>query len=195
MMLFALAGTALSAWIGLRWAPSWIAAALFAVPAVVLAAVALRPAIEIHEMHLAIGKRIIRWSDIRDVDRTAWNAPLIVYLTLTDGERLRVVYPGDAASSGSLLDQIQRRARQARIDGIPYRQFWAEVMGRPDPAAARVASAKDAAEGPVKYPMLRPEDEQEVERMFHTLKSAGRIEPGESSEPMESIDPTRSSED
>ena len=42
------------------------------VSAALLFAMALRPAIEIHEGYLSIGKRIIPWMDIRRLDRTGW---------------------------------------------------------------------------------------------------------------------------
>ena len=183
MLLFALCGTALSVWIALSWPPSWIAAALFALSSVVLCGAALRPCIEIFDTHLAVGSRIIRWSEIRRVDQTAWNAPLVLHLTLADGEQARIVYPGVLESSRALLADVQRRARHARIDGIPYRDFWAEAAPAAPPL---LASAKDAGKGPARYPMLSPEDERDVERMFQKLKSAGRIEQPESGEPIES---------
>ncbi len=185
MLLFALCGTALSVWIGLSWTPSWIAAALFALSAVALGATVMRPRIEIYETHLAVASRVIRWSEIRRVDQTAWRAPLIVNLTLADGERVRIVYPGVLESTRALLADLQRRSRQARIDDVPYRDFWAEAEPAVPPTIT-VASAKNAGQGPSRYPMLSPEDERDVERMFQKLKSAGRIEQPESGEPIES---------
>jgi hypothetical protein len=126
---------------------------------------ALRPAIEIHDAHLMIGRKAVVWTDIRRVDQTGWNAPLAVYLTLADEQRLLLVHPGDLDSSTSLLRHLRRYAREALLDGVPYAQFWGE---------APAAEVKQAA--PHKYPLLRPEDEDEVERMFQRLKSVGRID-------------------
>jgi len=150
---------------GLRWAPGWIAAGLFAVLGALLLLAALRPAIEIHETHLAIGRRAIPWSDIRRIDQTGWSTPLAVGLTLADRQRILLFYPGDLDSSASLLRHLRRYSRLALLDGIPYRQFWGE------PAAAQDESMK-----PAKYPLMRPEDEQEIERMFQRLKSVGRLD-------------------
>ena len=189
----ALGGTALSVWSALLWEPSrldswtipaifnpsvfspssfnlsfhpsWIAAVLFAIPAAVLLLLALRPAIEIHDTHLRVGRRDIRWTNIRRLDQTGWNVPLLVYLTLEDDRRMLLIHPGDLDSSTALLRHLRRSAREALLDGIPYRQFWGEP---PSSVPARVA--------PLRYPLLRPEDEQEVERMFQRLKSVGHLE-------------------
>ena len=165
LTLVAIFGSLLSAWMGLRWAPSWIAAGLFAVSGALLLLVTLRPAIEIHETHLAIGRRTIPWNDIRRIDQTGWNAPLAVHLTLAGQQKVLLFYPGDLDSSASLLRQLRRYSRLALLDGIPYRQFWGER-----------AAAKDESTKPVKYPLMRPEDEEEIERMFQRLKSVGRLD-------------------
>ena len=43
---------------------------------------AFRPAVEVHEGFLAVGKKIVPWMDIRRLDRTGWISPLIVRITL-----------------------------------------------------------------------------------------------------------------
>jgi len=155
----------LCGWMALRWPPAWVAAGALAVSAGCVLLLALRPAIEIHDAHVTIGRRAIAWSDIRRLDQTGWNAPLAVYLTLADEQRVLLVHPGDLDSSTSLLRHLRRYAREALLDGIPYAQFWGE---------APAIEAKQAP--PPKYPLLRPEDEDEVERMFQRLKSVGRID-------------------
>lgn len=165
LALIALGGGLLSGWMALRWAPSWVAFGAFAVTALAILAMALRPAIEIHETHLAVGRRAIVWADIRRVDQTGWNAPLAVHLTLAGGGRFLLVYPGDLDSSTSLLRHLRRYSREALLDGIPYRQFWGEA-----------ASERKQVAPPPRYPLLRPEDEEEVEKMFQKLKSVGRID-------------------
>jgi hypothetical protein len=165
LALIAVGGALLGGWTGARWAPAWIAAGAFAVTAAAILALALRPAIEIFETHLSVGRRAVAWADIRRLDQTGWNAPLAVYLTLADGHRFLILYPGDLDSSTSLLRHLRRYSKEALLDGIPYRQFWGEA------AAERKQLAP-----PPRYPLLRPEDEDEVEKMFQKLKSVGRID-------------------
>ena len=166
-----------SAWNALRWTPSWIAAGLFAISALLMIAVTLRPVVEIHETHLAIGRMQIPWRDIRGVDQTGWNTPLAVMLTLRSQQRIMLLYPGDLDSSSSLLRHLRRFSREALLDGIPYREYWGEHI------APEVASGKDAeAAAPARYPVLRAEDEEEVERLFQRLKSVGHLESKNSDE-------------
>jgi hypothetical protein len=190
----AVCGAALSIWSALRWdavrldsltipavfnpsffSPSvfnpsfnlsWIAAALFTIPAIVLWLLAFRPAIEIYDTHLRVGRLEIPWSRIRRLDQTGWNVPLLVYVTLDDDRRMAILHPGDLDSSASLLRHLRRSSREALLDGVPYRQFWGEPPS--STASPRVA--------PLRYPLLRPEDEAEVERMFQRLKSVGHLE-------------------
>ena len=90
---------------------------------------ASRPAVEIYESHVKIGQAAIPWRHIRRLDRSA-NIPLMVRLTLSDKTRILVVYPGDPQSSSGLLRSLRRHAREALIDGVPYRQFWGEAVTR-----------------------------------------------------------------
>ena len=185
----AVCGAFLSAWVGLRWAPSWIAAALFVASAAVVGFLALRPAIEIRPQQLVIGRAAIPWQAIQRVDQTGWSAPLAVFLSLRGDHRILLFYPGDKDSCANLLFQLQRCARGALLDGISYREFW----GEPAPAGT-VASSGDAprdggtvlqaveTDVPVRYRLLCPEDEEEVERMFQRLKSVGHLESKDSQE-------------
>jgi len=162
----AVALTGLSAWISLARPLCWIATALFLVSAAIVLYLASRPAIEIFETHVKIGKSLIPWRQIRRLDRSA-NLPLMVRLTLSDKTRILVIYPGDPNSASSLLRQLRKHSRDSLIDGVPYRQFWGE-------ATAAAQAKKQAA--PQRYPMLLPEDEAEVERLFQRLKSVGRLD-------------------
>lgn len=166
--LIALGLAGFSGWIAMQWAPAYIAAFLFVASAVLLIVLALQPPIQVCDEHLAIGKRIIPWSEIERLDRTSWISPLVVHLGLTGKRRLLLVYPGDVDSGKSLLRHLRRCARGAVIDGIPYRQFWGELLatgpGRKQPP-------------PPKYQLLRPEDEAEVERLFQQLKTVGYLDP------------------
>jgi hypothetical protein len=154
-------------WFGATWfAPAWIAAVLFAIPCAVLLALAFRPAIEIHGGFLQMGRQRIPWPQVRRLDQSGWNVPLLVYLTLNDDRRVLIVHPGDSDSSSSLLRHLRRNCREALLDGVPYRQFW----GEPPVSSAPLQLA------PPRYPLLRPEDEEEIERMFQRLKSVGHLE-------------------
>lgn len=165
--LAALFAAAACGFVAMRWPAIWIAmsvgAGLLALSGACVLLLALRPAIEIHESHLSIGRRAIPWSDIRRLDQTGWDAPLAVFLTLADDSRVLVLHLGDPDSGAKLMRQLRRHSRQALLDGIPYQQFWGET-----PAARQLA--------PPRYPLLRPEDEEEIERMFQRLKSVGRLD-------------------
>jgi hypothetical protein len=162
----ALALTGLSFWMSFAWPWAWIATFLSLVSATLVLYLALRPAIEIYDSHLKIGQAAIPWKHIRRLDRSS-NVPLVVRLTLSDKTRLLLVYPSDPHSSSSLLRQLRRHAREALIDGVPYRQFWGE--------SANAAASRKALPTP-RYPLLLPDDEAEVERMFQRLKSVGHFD-------------------
>ena len=170
--LAALALTGFSGWMSLNWPLGWIATSLFLLSAIVVLFLASRPPIEIYESHLKIGQTAIPWRHIRRLDRSA-NMPLMLQLTLSDKTRILLIYPGDSNSSSGLLRSLRRHSREALIDGVPYRQFWGESMAA---AEARKQSAQPH------YPLLLPDDEAEVERMFQRLKSVGRIDQKTSSE-------------
>ena len=188
LALAAIAGGAFSVWTGLRWShrvflgPAWlaqiwsvlpwIAAVGFVLSAAVILALVLRPAIQIHEAHLQIGRRVISWPDIRRVDQTGWTVPLVLQLTLEPkarhGPTLLLFYAGDLDSCGSLLRNLRRYSRHALLDGVPYREFWGEHTLAPGVTPKQLP--------PPRYRLLRPEDEDEVERMFQRLKTAGTID-------------------
>lgn len=162
----ALALTGFSFWMSFVWPLAWIATGLFSISAGLVLYLALRPAVEIYDSHLKIGPAAIPWKHIRRLDRSS-NVPLMVRLTLSDKTRILMVYPSDPQSSNSLLRQLRRHAREALIDGVPYRQFWGEP--------AHAAPARKTVQAP-RYPLLLPDDEAEVERMFQRLKSVGHFD-------------------
>jgi hypothetical protein len=165
--IVALALAVFSGWLGMDWAPAFIPCVLFTLSSILLFVMAFRPPIEIHEGYLAVGSRIIPWMDIRRLDRTGWVSPLIVRLTLFDDTRMLLTYPGDLDSCNSLLRQLRRLSRDALIDGIPYRQYWGEIL---IPGGDRRQSP------PPRYRILRPEDEAEVERLYQRLKAVGHLD-------------------
>lgn len=197
LMVAAFCGALFSGWMGLQWAPSWIASAMFAISGVVVGVLALRPVIEIHPAHLAIGKLTIPWLEIQGVDQTGWSSPLALFLTLRGDHRILVFYAGDQESCASLLRHIQRLSHAALLDGVPHREFWGEAPAGPlkRPAGAGPANIEPDVvprtgkflqavrrDAPARYPLLCPEDEEEVERMFRRLKSVGHLESKDSEE-------------
>lgn len=179
-----------AAW-AFRWWPSVIPAALFALTGLALYYLASRPAIEIHEHWLRIGNDMIPWQDIRCLDRTRWTSPLAVYLTLIDDRRIALFYPGDGDGCSELLRFLRRNSREALIDGVPYRQFWGEVLpavkeqqraaGSSTAATGNGVSVAAAGEAP-KYRIVRPEEEEEIERMLQRLKTVGNLDSKSSDE-------------
>jgi hypothetical protein len=172
-----------AAW-AVRWWPSVIPSALFACTGFVLYYLASRPAIEIHEHWLRIGNDMIPWQDIRRLDRTRWNSPLAVYLTLIDDRRVALLFPGDGDACSELLRFLRRNSREALIDGVPYRQFWGEVL--PSSKEQRQIgvgiSGGSASGASPKYRIVRPEEEEEIERMLQRLKTVGNLDSKSSDE-------------
>jgi hypothetical protein len=155
--------------LGRGWSPVFLpAGVLFLLTAAALFAMASRPTIEVNEGYLSIGKRHIPWMDIRRLDRTGWISPLILHLTLYDDSRILLIYPGDLDSCNSLLRHLRRFSTDALIDGIPYRQYWGELLA---PGAER-----RQLQPPLRYKVLRPEDEAEVERLYQRLKTVGNLD-------------------
>jgi hypothetical protein len=162
------------AWVGWHYSRlAFVGSALFALSAAALLAVAQCPAIEVHEGFLRIGKRVIPWIDIRRVDRIGGVCPLLVRISLFDDSRMLLVHPGDAQSCPRLLRQLRRLSRDALIDGVPYRQYWGEIA---------TAGERKHATPPPRFRVLRPEDEDEVERLYQRLKTVGNLDQKNSAE-------------
>jgi hypothetical protein len=159
---------AFSGGLGISWAPAFAPAVLFVLTAALMLLLAFRPAIEVQDPYLRVGKRMIPWIDIRRVDRTGWLSPLAVRLTLYDDSRLMLIYPGDLESCKGLLRTLRRMSRDALIDGIPYRQYWGEMLSSP---------TERRQLPPPRYRVLRPEDEMEIERLYQRLKTVGHLDP------------------
>src|ERR1700678_1523313 len=167
--IVALALAGFAGWLGLfySWTPALFPAALFLLTAALLLVLAFRPAIKVYDAHLEVGKKIIPWQDVRRVDRTGWISPLVVKLSLYDDDTVVVVYPGEVDCCKHLLRTLRQMSTNAMIDGIPYRQYWGELLGTGE---TRQLNAP-------RYRVLRPEDEEEVERLYFLLKTVGHIDP------------------
>ena len=154
-----------SAWCGVQWAMAFLPASLFIVSALLLGYLGTRPPIEVSVQGLRIGSRSLEWADIERIDSTSWNSPLVLHLTLSGGERRRLIYPGDVLSAERLMRQIRRLARGAAVDGV------VRPAALPEIAPIRADSTTLA---PPRPRMLRAEDEADVLRIYRELKSAGR---------------------
>jgi len=172
--LVAIAMAALSGWLATQWMVSVIPAVLFCVSSALLLFLALRPPVEIHAQQLRIGKRVIPWGEIQAVDVTGWTSPLILLLTLADRSRLLLIYPGDLDTSMSLLRQLRKMSHAALIDGVPHADFWGGAHSSSTPSRKRLPAPR--------YPVLRQEDEEEVERLYQRLKTVGHLDPKNSPE-------------
>ena len=156
-----------SVWCGTQWWAALIPAVLFIVSSVVLCYLGTRPAIEVDDRGLRMGSTVIPWEDVVRIDSTAWTSPLVLRISLRDGRRIRLIYPGDVESAGRLLRQMRRFARQALIDGLSYGQYWGEVLA---------VNEQPQALTPPRYRLLRPDDEAEVEELYQRLKAVGRLD-------------------
>ena len=169
----AIALGAFSAWLAADYIPGLAAAALFWLCASVLLFLATRPPVRISEEALTVGRRTIPWPMIRRVDRTGWISPLLVHLTQDNGKRILLIHAGDLGSANSLLRQIRKRATMALIDGFPHASFWGDAP-EDDPGAGRLALPP--------HHILRPEDEEDVKRLYRRLKSVGHLDSNPSNE-------------
>jgi hypothetical protein len=170
--LAAAAFAGLFGWLGWNWMPvTFWASGVFVITSALLFVMFFRPAIEVHEGYFSVGKRVVPWMDIRRLDilrldRAGWISPLMMRVTLFDDTRFTLIYPGEIEDCGGLLRNLRRLSRDALIDGIPYRQYWGEVLA---------AGGRQPVPGP-RYRILRPEDEAEVERLYQRLKSVGHLD-------------------
>jgi len=157
-----------SGWCAKAWLPALIPAALFLASGALVLFLALQPVIETRDNGLRIGKRLIPWKQIRRIDQTGWVSPLVVYLTLADSTRVRILYPGVIEACNHLSRLLQQNATESLINGVPYRQIWGDPV--------EVEPPRKAATAP-RYRLLTEEDEADVERLYQKLKTAGHMDP------------------
>lgn len=171
-----LAGAVLSIACGIAarfWLPALFPAVVFAAAALILAYLVTRPPIEVHDSHLQVGRQMIPWESISHVDEPRSVVPLVLPLILNSERRFTLVYTGGRESGRKLLHQIRRHARFALIHGLPYRQFWDEDL----------ESFRDRCIlTDHQWNVLTPDDEEEVERLFQTLRKEGSLHPRGSEE-------------
>lgn len=170
----ALLFAAISGYIGLSSPVAYVPAGMLLLSSVCLFYLYRRPAIEIHPTHLVIGDSRVSWNQIRVLDHGGWVAPLVVRIGLQDKTVLRVIYPGDLESATMLLRELRRHADASMIDGVPHREYWRmeDELERDDKRVRRSAIVGDKP----KYPLLSPGEEDEIERLYHRLKTVGHLD-------------------
>ncbi len=164
----ALAGTLVCVLCGLRAPLSLIPGALCTVTAVALFWLSSRPEIRMSENQINIGERAIAWREIREINSSKFRSPLVLSLKLTNSRRKLLIFPGEPVRIAHLIAQLRKNAHLATFDGVAYRDFWtwASLTGLPGDTPV--------LEQPVK--MLSNEEEDEIERMYQTLRTAGRLD-------------------
>jgi len=161
---------AMSGWVGYQWLPAVVPASLFICTALLLFWLNFRPAIEVTDRELTIGKRVIPWSSIIKIQTTGWLTPLVLRLTMEGGGKALLIYPGDLESSSRLREIVTSCAPHALLDGQPQRKRQAIIAVRD--------SKNERLE---RYPLLTLEDEAEVERMVQRLREVGNLDSQSSS--------------
>ncbi len=169
-------------YVATRFLPVAVAAFLFFLSSVVLFLLFYRPLIEVHPKYLLVGRQRIAWHQLRQVNHSGWFAPLVVDLLLQDGSRQTIIFAGDLDSSAMLLREIRFHAHGAMIDGVPHRDYWRHegAIVEPEPVGSSGSASADAKKrksAKPTYPLLSPGEEEEIERLYHRLKSVGRLDP------------------
>ena len=171
----ALAGSVVCVLCGLRAPLAYIPGLLCTVTSLVLFWLSFRPAIRVGNTQLNIGERTIAWREIREVNRSRFVSPLILKLKLTNSRYKMLVFPGDPERISKLMFQLRKHSTLATFDGVAYRDYWTWNNIK---AQSGVETMED---DPVA--MLSRDDEEEIERMFQKLKSAGRLDSRTSKDP------------
>ncbi|MFN7543156.1 MAG: hypothetical protein ACK5TN_10225 [Acidobacteriota bacterium] len=153
------------AYVGWHWAPAFVPATLFFATALALLWLSFHPIIELTDCELLLGNRAVSWSSITDIRTTGWLTPLVLKLHLESGPSITLIFAGDLESSGRLKDMICQCAPHALLNGLPQRQRQAVL------AVRNGATAEFE-----RHPILTPQDEAEVERMFQRLREVGHLD-------------------
>lgn len=164
----AAAGTAVCILCGLRAPLAFIPGALCALTSAILFWLSAQPAIKIGENQFNIGERTIAWREVREINSSKFVSPLVLFLKLTNSRRKLLIFPGEPARIAHLTAQLRKNAHLATFDGVAYRDFWtwAGLTGLPGDAPV--------LEQPVR--MLTQDEEDEIERMYQTLRNEGRLD-------------------
>ncbi|HZS57018.1 MAG TPA: hypothetical protein VFA65_21615 [Bryobacteraceae bacterium] len=164
----AVAGTVVCILCGLRAPLAFIPGGLCIATAGVLFWLSVRPVIRVGENQFNIGERAIAWREVREINSSRFVSPLVLWLKLTNSRRKVLIYPGEPERIAHLIAQLRKNSQLATFDGVAYRDFWtwASLTGLPGDAPV--------LDQPVR--MLTQDEEDEIERMYQTLKTDGRLD-------------------
>ena len=153
---------------GLRAPLAFIPGGLCAFTGAILFWLSTRPPIRVGENQFNIGERAIAWREVREINSSKFVSPLVLFLKLTNSRRKVLIFPGEPHRIAHLIAQLRKNSYLASFDGVAYRDFWtwASLTGLPNDTPVM--------EQPVR--MLTPDEEDEIERMYQTLKTAGRLD-------------------
>jgi hypothetical protein len=129
---------------------------------------ASRPVISVGETQFTIGERAIAWREVREINRSRFLSPLVLQLKLTNSRAKVLVYPGEPSRIELLLAQLRKRSHLATFDGVPFREYWHWTNLEEQQAEAPPATPPAQ--------LFSTEDEAEIERLFQTLRSGGRLD-------------------
>ena len=164
----AVCGTVACVLCGLRAPLAFIPGGLCALTAGILFWLSTRPTIRVGESQFNIGERAIAWREVREINSSKFVSPLVLSLKLTNSRRKLLIFPGEPERVAHLIAQLRKSAYLATFDGVAYRDFWtwASLTGLPGDTPVM--------EQPVR--MLAQDEEDEIERMYQTLKTVGRLD-------------------
>jgi hypothetical protein len=172
----ALAGSVLCLLCTLRAPLAAVPASLCALTAIGLFWLAARPEIRLGDSQFNIGERAIAWREVRQIKTNRLIArlvvsPLVLELKLTNSRRKALIFPGERDQIARLLFQLRKNCFLASFDGVPF-------QGHPANGRSKEISPKRERKGSPSPPVhvLKPEDEEEIERMYQRLKSVGHID-------------------
>jgi hypothetical protein len=164
----ALAGSVVCVLCGLRAPLAFVPGFLCACTSAFLFWLTARPLIRVGENQFNLGNRAIAWREVREINSSRFVSPLVLKIKLTNSRQKILVFPGEPERIARLLFYLRKNSQLASFDGVAYRDYWTWT----DMAGSR--SENVAVEHPVR--MLSAEEEEEIERMYHKLKSVGHLD-------------------
>ncbi len=164
----ALAGAIVCILCGFRAYLAFIPGALCAFTAGCLFWLSALPRIRVGVTQFHIGERTIAWQEVREINSSRFVSPLILKLKLTNSRRKTLVFPGEPEQIARLMYQLRKNSSWATFDGVAHRDYWTwnDIKEQ--------SGADSTNDNPVR--MLSHDDEEEIERMYHKLKSVGRLD-------------------
>jgi hypothetical protein len=192
----ALAGSLICVLCGFRAPLAFIPGFLCASTAAALFWLSARPAIRIGETQFNIGERAIAWREVREINSSRFVSPLVLKLKLTNSRHKLLIYPGEPERIAKLIVSLRKNSHFATFDGVSYRDYWSwtNLPGLNDPLPNGLDANTNkgltnppGAAKPSDEPLLSPEDEEEIERLYQKLKTVGRLD-SRSTDPSKSPD-------